>query len=172
MNPLFKTTTMAAAVLATAAAMPAAAIDIAPVETVKHTHGFPMTLGRHVFDHNGRGEMLHFVEGELRAIVPADGLDAYTKAHPEAQPVVDQLQKAAKEEAARLAAEAQRQAAEREAEIKARVDSQVQQAIAAALAQHQAGVDAQVQAAVAAALAKATPAAAQTTQTVIAPPLA
>lgn len=43
------------------------------------------------FDGSSDGQLLHIVDGKLRATIPPEGWDDYLKTWPEAQGVVDQL---------------------------------------------------------------------------------
>jgi hypothetical protein len=76
--------------------------------TIAANPGFPITLANHRFTSNDKGELVHFVETELRATVPPEGWDDYVKYWPSAIDVVRQLRAAhtAKQNAA--AVEAQR----------------------------------------------------------------
>jgi hypothetical protein len=71
-----------------AAFMPLAIMD---VQTIGATPGFPLTLNNHRFSTNNKGELVHFVEGEIRATVPPEGWDDYVKYWPAAIDVVKQL---------------------------------------------------------------------------------
>jgi hypothetical protein len=62
-----------------------------PIKTILANPGFPLNLANHVFDANDKGELIHLVEGDLRATVPPEGWDDYVKYWPAAIDVVRQL---------------------------------------------------------------------------------
>lgn len=45
----------------------------------------------HTFDRSRDGQLLHFIDGYLRATVPPEGWADYCKDYPEAQNIVDSL---------------------------------------------------------------------------------
>jgi MinD superfamily P-loop ATPase len=68
--------------------MPLAIMD---VQTIGANPGFPLNLANHRFSANNKGELVHYVEGEIRATVPPEGWDDYVKYWPSAIDVVKQL---------------------------------------------------------------------------------
>lgn len=62
--------------------------------TIAANPGFPLVLANHRFTASDRGELLHFVESDLRATVPPEGWDDYVKYWPAAIDVVRQLRAA------------------------------------------------------------------------------
>ena len=77
------------------------------VKTIGANAAFPLNLATHVFDGNDKGELVHSVDGELRAVVPPEGWDDYVKYWPAAIDVVRQLRAAhgAKQKAAAIEAQ-------------------------------------------------------------------
>lgn len=78
----------------------------------------------HSFETADDGCLRHFIDGQLRAIVPPQGQDDYLKTWPDALPVVRELKAAEASAAASLAADA-------EAKAKAAADAGVAAATAA-----------------------------------------
>ena len=52
--------------------------------------GIPMVV-EHTFEPARDGQLLHFINGQLRATVPPEGWRDYCETYPEAQDVVDSL---------------------------------------------------------------------------------
>lgn len=71
-----------------------AAAGMLDVTTIAANPGFPLSLAQHRFHGNEKGELEHFVEGDLRATVPPEGWDDYVKYWPSAVDVVRQLRAA------------------------------------------------------------------------------
>jgi len=61
--------------------------------------GIPPVIVDHEFHASSRGELLHSVNGELRATVPPESFDAYAEAWPACKPVADALRPAPKAKA-------------------------------------------------------------------------
>lgn len=90
-----------------------AGAGILDVTTIAANPGFPLALANHRFSSSTAGELLHFVEGDLRATVPPEGWDDYVKYWPSAIDVVRQLRTShvAKQHAAAAAAQLRMNAA-------------------------------------------------------------
>ena len=56
--------------------------------------GWPLRLARHVFSSSARGELLHFIDGDLRATVPPEGWAGYVAEWPDAAFITEQLKRA------------------------------------------------------------------------------
>ena len=78
------------------------------VKTIGANAAFPLSLATHLFDSNDKGELVHSVDGELRATVPPEGWDDYVKYWPAAIDVVRQLRAAHSAKQIAAATEAQR----------------------------------------------------------------
>jgi hypothetical protein len=70
------------------------------IQTIAANPGFPLNLANHRFSANEKGELTHFVEGELRATIPPEGWDDYVKYWPASIDVVRQLRAKASADAA------------------------------------------------------------------------
>lgn len=67
------------------------AAGILDVQTIAANPGFPLNLANHRFSASEKGELTHYVEGDLRATVPPEGWDDYVKYWPSSIDVVRQL---------------------------------------------------------------------------------
>jgi len=66
-------------------------VGILDTQTIAANPGFPLNLANHRFSASPKGELVHYVEGELRATVPPEGFDDYVKYWPASIDVVKQL---------------------------------------------------------------------------------
>lgn len=62
----------------------------------KTTYGFDKSgnipfIAIHTFEGGNDGQLLHFIDGNLRAAVPPEGWKDYAKEYPDAQDVIDSL---------------------------------------------------------------------------------
>jgi hypothetical protein len=71
-------------------------VGIAPLNGWKQLGASHWTvLEQHRFSEGSAGELLHFTNDELRAVVPPEGWDDYLRAWPEAADLVGQLRRPA-----------------------------------------------------------------------------
>lgn len=56
--------------------------------------GFPLNLGVHVFSASNDGQLVHEIDGTVRAVVPPEGWRDYVSAWPDAASVTAALTKA------------------------------------------------------------------------------
>jgi hypothetical protein len=78
------------------------------VKTIGANAAYPLNLATHLFDGNDKGELVHSIDGELRATVPPEGWDDYVKYWPAAIDVVRQLRAGYNAKQLAAATEAQR----------------------------------------------------------------
>ena len=50
-----------------------------------------LNLVTHYFKPAGDGQIEHFIDGTLRAVIPPEGWEGYSETFPEMQPVIDGL---------------------------------------------------------------------------------
>lgn len=70
------------------------------------------------FDGSADGQLLHLVDGKLRATIPPEGWDDYVKTWPEALPVVEQLRTGPRQAAQDLQEAVQAMLAATQADLK------------------------------------------------------
>jgi hypothetical protein len=63
-------------------------MDIATIATAPGTVPY---LAHMLFTRHPDGQLAHYIDGDLRALVPPEGWEAYAEAWPEAIPVINDL---------------------------------------------------------------------------------
>ncbi len=107
---------------------------ILDVQTIAANPGFPITLGNHRYSASSDGQLLHYIDEQLRATVPPDGWDDFVKYWPTSIDVVRQLRAQASVKAAAAAAARQVKVQAALATLPAGTDPAIKAAVSAAIA--------------------------------------
>ncbi len=96
--------------------------------------GFPLVLAQHRYSASEKGELLHYIDEQLRATVPPEGWDDYVKYWPQSIDVVRQLRAKAMVDQAAAQTALQNKLAAALATLPANIDQATRQAVATAVA--------------------------------------
>lgn len=68
-------------------------LPITTIAPVPGPLGLPIVLGYHTFQRGDDGQLEHYIDGELRAVVPPEGWEGYARDWPQCADLVAQLRR-------------------------------------------------------------------------------